>query len=115
METNQRNGNLHIKLNGIFTPDSAAKLTVLMSNNYLGKGNIFIHTDQVSNVSPGSQCAFNELVDLTTLPGEKIYLMGEKGLAICHNSGKVLVRKGRKGHGSCGKCKNCNCKKKITP
>ncbi len=105
IDTDHRNGNLHIKVNGTFTTDTAARLTMVMAKSYPGKGNIFIHTDNISTVLPGSQGAFNDLVSLSTLPEDKIYLMGEKGLAICHNSGKVIVRKKRDGHGCCGKCK----------
>lgn len=93
INANQRNGNLHIKLNGPFTSDTAARLTMVMAKTYPGKGNIFIHTDNISAVSPESQGAFNDLVNLSALPEDKIYLMGEKGLDICHDSGKVIVRK----------------------
>lgn len=111
INANQRNGNLHIKLNGPFTSDTAARLTMVMAKTYPGKGNIFIHTDNISAVSPESQGAFNDLVNLSALPEDKIYLMGEKGLDICHDSGKVIVRKKRQGHICCGKCKNCSCNK----
>lgn len=114
IDTDQRNGNLHIKLNGSFNQDTAAKLTMVMMRAYQGKGNIFIHTDKISTVEPESKCAFNDLIGLSNLPEKCIYMMGEKGLAICPDSGKVIVHKKRQhSHGGCGKCKNCSCGKKA--
>ncbi|PIE73694.1 MAG: hypothetical protein CSA20_01850 [Deltaproteobacteria bacterium] len=109
IHADHRNGNLHIKLNGSFTTDSAAKLTMIMLRSYQGKGNIFIHTDEISSIDPSSKCAFNELIRCSALPGKNIYLMGAKGLAICHDTGKVIVRKQRPKGRRCGQC-SCKCK-----
>jgi hypothetical protein len=114
INTDQRNGNLHINLEGLFTPDTAAQLTMVMTKSYIGEGNIFIHTDQITDVKPQSKLAFNNLLGLSGLPKENVYLTGEKGLEISHDSGKVIVHKKQKkkhGHGGCGKCKNCTCHK----
>lgn len=113
MRIDKRKGNMHIKLDGSFTPDGAAKLTMLLSKSYEGKGNIFIHTDKITHIAPDSRYAFCDLLDLSGLPGEKIYLMGKKGLEFCHDRGKVIVaRKKQHGHSGCGRCKNCSCEKK---
>jgi len=110
INADQRNGNLHIKLDGMFTPDTAAKLTILMAKSYQGQGNIFIHTSGVSTVEPSSRHAFYNLLGVSGLPQDNIYLTGEKGMDICHDAGKVIVHKKKKhGHGGCGKCKNCSC------
>jgi hypothetical protein len=112
INTDQRNGNLHINLEGMFTPGTAAQLTMVMAKSYIGKGNIFIHTKRLTDVDPNSKFAFNNLLGLTGLPKENVYLTGEKGLAISHDSAKVIVYKKKKhGHGGCGKCKNCTCQK----
>jgi len=109
----QRNGNLHINLEGLFTTDTAAQLTMVMAKSYSGEGNIFIHTAQVTDVKPDSKLAFNYLLKVVDLPKENVYLTGEKGLDIGHDSGKVIVYKKKKhGHGGCGKCKNCTCHSK---
>ncbi len=113
IDTDQRNGNLHIKIGGLFTPDTAAQLTLVMTRSYVGRGNIFIHTAALTSVDPDSQFAFNNLLGMSGLPRENVYLTGEKGLEISHDRGKVIVYKKRKrGHGGCGKCKNCSCDKK---
>lgn len=113
ISTDQRNGNLHIKLEGLFTPETAAKLAIIMTKSYVGQGNIFIHTAMVTDVEPQSQFAFNTLMGQTDLPKEKVYLTGEKGIDISHDSGKVIVGKKKKHrHSGCGKCKNCSCDEK---
>ena len=108
----QRNGDLHIKIEGMFSTDTAAQLTMVMAKSYSGEGNIFIHTAKITDVEPDSKHAFNNLLGLTGLPKENVYLTGEKGLDIIHDTGKVIVYKKRtRGHGGCGKCKNCSCGK----
>lgn len=115
IDTDQRNGNLHITLAGQFTPDTAAKLTTVMIKMYQGRGdgNIFIHTSRVNNVSVNSKEAFSNLIGLSGLPKNNIYITGKRGLEISPDSGKVIVYKKKKhGHGGCGKCKTCTCQSK---
>ncbi len=111
INTDQRNGNLHIQLAGLFTPDTAARLTTVMAKTYQGKGNIFIHTSKVTEVSADSRYAFSNLLAMSGLPRDNVYLTGEKGLDISQDATKVIVRKKKQGHGGCGKCKNCTCHK----
>lgn len=112
MQISKRNGNLHIYLEGLFTPAIATRLTITMARTYQGKGNIFIHTDKTTEVAPGSKYAFTNLLGMSGLPQDNVYLTGENGLEICHDTGKVIVRKKTKhGHGGCGRCKNCSCNK----
>lgn len=116
INTDQRNGNLHIKLKGMFSPETAAQLTMVMAKSYIGTGNVFIHTAQITDVKPNSRSTFNNLLRFIDVPKEKVYLTGEKGFDIGHDSAKVIVNKKRKkkhGHGGCGKCKNCSCNKKA--
>ena len=116
INADQRNGNLHIKLKGMFGPETAAQLTMVMAKSYIGTGNVFIHTAQITDVKPNSRSTFNNLLRFIDVPKEKVYLTGEKGFDIGHDSAKVIVNKKRKkkhGHGGCGKCKNCSCNKKA--
>ncbi|HHD57300.1 MAG TPA: hypothetical protein ENK89_06465 [Desulfobulbaceae bacterium] len=113
IDADQRNGNLHIRLNGHFTPDVAAKLTMIMAKTYQGKGNIFIHTEQITNVAQESRYAFHNLLDMSGLPQDNVYLTGKTGFEICHDTGKVIVHKETgHSHNGCGKCKNCTCRKR---
>jgi hypothetical protein len=109
INADQRNGNLHINLAGLFTPETAARLTTVMAKTYQGKGDIFIHTGKVTGVAPDSRYAFNNLLGMSGLPRDNIYLTGEKGLDISQDATKVIIRKKKHDHGGCGKCKNCTC------
>lgn len=113
ISSDERNGNLHIKLEGRFGVDTAMELTSHMSQKYRGSGNIFIHTAAITEVSSQSKEMFSSMIGVLNLPRENIYLMGEKGMDICHDNGKVIVRKKKShSHKSCGKCKNCKCQPK---
>ncbi len=107
----QRNGNLHIKLHGRFTPDVAAQLTMVMIKIYQGKGNIFIHTDMVTAIAPNSRYAFANLLKTSDLPRNNIYLTGKSGLDICCASLKFITRKEKK-QGGCGEYGDCKCSRK---
>lgn len=106
---NVRNGNLHIRLDGSFTIDTAAELATVMQNNYRGDGNIFIHTNRITEVHPASKVTFNNLLEDSPLPKSKIYMTGRKGLEISCDATKVIIHTKKKGCG--GKCKNCKCRK----
>lgn len=108
IQSDERNGNLHIKLNGGFSKDTAMAVTYHISRAYRGEGNVFIHTKDITEVEPQSQTMFKYMVGVLELPKDNIYLMGDKGKDICHDQGKVIIRK-KHGHGSCGRCKNCKC------
>ena len=109
IQSDERNGNLHIKLNGEFSRDTAMAVTFHISNSYRGKGNIFIHTKGVTAVAPQSQLMFKYMVGVLDLPKDNIYLMGDKGKELCHDNGKVIVHKKKHGNGRCGGCGNCKC------
>ncbi len=108
IEANQRNGNLHINLAGQFTTDTAYRLTTTMAQSYQGSGNIFIHTDNITDVDPDSRQVFENLMGMAVLPRENIYMIGSKGLEICPDAGKVIIHDKKK-HKCCGRCKNCRC------
>ena len=107
----QRNGNLHINVEGLFSPDTAAMLTTVMTRSYEGRGNIFINTERITEIAGGSKFALNSLVDICDLPAENIYYIGEKGFDLGHDKGKVIVRrKVKNSHGGCGgRCMNNEC------
>lgn len=108
IQADQRNGNLHIKLSGQFTTETAHRLTSIMNQQYQGRGNIFIHTEEITDVTPESRQAFGDLVGEAVLPREKIYMIGSKGLEICPDASKVILHDKKK-HTCCGRCKNCRC------
>ncbi|PIE65357.1 MAG: hypothetical protein CSA26_03265 [Desulfobacterales bacterium] len=107
----RRNGNLHIRIGGQFRPETAAMLTTMLSKNYEGRGNIFIHTGGIADIAPGATPALKKLMGICDLPSDKIYYIGELGLILGHDSSKVIVPKKRaNGCGCSGKCRSCKCK-----
>lgn len=110
--SDQRKGNLHVKLTGKFDDKRAFEVGHHIHDVYRGEGNIFIHTHDVTEIVPSSKVMFQHMLGVLELPKKNIYLMGEKGEHICHEEGRVIVHK-KKPHG-CGRCKNCTCGKKKT-
>ncbi len=110
VEIERRKGNTHIRLDGNFTPQGAARVVMLMAKNYEGKGNIFLHTEKITAIDANSRYAFEELLETSGLLSKHVYLIGEKGLKLCRDNAKVIIRKKKKSH--CGKCKNCTGRKK---
>lgn len=109
----ERNGNLHVKVHGRFGVDTAMELTSDISRRYQTGSNVFIHTSAITDVSPQSKEMFSSMLGVYNLPLNNIYLMGEKGKEICHDEGRVIVRKEAHGHKKCGgRCKNCTCNSK---
>ncbi len=57
----RRNGNLHITIIDSFTMGAAARLVASMDSCDNGQGNIFIHTEKISDIAPeGSRVIVNE-------------------------------------------------------
>lgn len=106
MHADHRNGNLHVNLHGDFTAETALRLTNTIARIYSGRGNIFIHTAQVTEIAPESRHAFAEQISMLGLPQEKMYLTGIKGLDISPDKGRVIVYEKRQ-KGCCGKCRAC--------
>lgn len=105
-----RNGNLHIRLNGHVSPAIAAELSSAIALFYEGKGNVFIHTANVTSIEPTSKSVLADHIKQLGLPCERLYLTGTKGLDLSPDNIKVIVYEKKK-KGCCGKCKECGCKK----
>lgn len=89
----KRNGNLHVKVKGRFGVDTAMEVTSRIARKYQTGGNVFIHTGEITAVSPQSREMFKSMLGVYGLPAKNIYLMGEKGFDICHEKGRVIMRK----------------------
>lgn len=113
IQVEQRNSNLFIKLFGPFSKNSAYAVTNAISQQYNGTGNIFVNVEKVAQVQPCGQQTFRDLLDYSTVPKNKIYLIGKKGIEFGINDLRIIIRKQKK---CCGNCKGCPKKaKKITP
>jgi len=105
-----RNGNLHINLNGHVSPATAIELSSAIALFYEGKGNIFIHTANVTTIEPASKHALADRLKQLDLPCDRLYLTGTKGLDLGPDNSKVIVYEKKK-KGCCGRCNNCGCHK----
>ena len=103
-----RNGNLHIRLNGHVSPAIAAELTNAIAMLYEGKGNVFIHTANVTSIEPTSRSVLADHIKQLGLPSERLDLTGTKGLDLGQDNSKVIIYEKKK-KGCCGKCKDCGC------
>ena len=103
-----RNGNLHIRLNGHVSPAITAELTNAIAKLYEGKGNVFIHTANVTSIEPTSRSVLADRIKQLGLPSERLYLTGTKGLDLGPDNIKVIIYEKKK-KGCCGKCKDCGC------
>lgn len=108
IDSDQRNGNLHITLSGEFSHDMARTVSYHIFETYRGAGNIFIHTNEITEVAPNSQAVFGQMVGLLDLPRDNMYLMGERGKDISYSRAKILLSKKKK-KGGCGSCGSCRC------
>ena len=108
IQTTLRNGNLHVQLEGQFTPATAEELTSAIAQVYRGKGNIFIHTAKITSVSPDSRNTFAQCINVSGLPQQNVYLTGSKGLDFSPDNIRVIVHKQKK-NGCCGRCRDCRC------
>ena len=103
-----RNGNLHINVQGAFTAEAASCLTHAIARSYLGKGNIFIHTARIIDIAPESRQILVKQLEALCLPLENLYLTGKQGLAISPDRCKVIVYEKKK-KGCCERCTDCPC------
>jgi len=103
-----RNGNLHINLNGPFSSAIAVELSNTIAMFYEGKGNVFIHTANVTSIEPTSKHVLAEHIKRLSVPCSHMYLTGVKGLAISPDNIKVIVYEKKK-KGCCGRCRDCKC------
>jgi hypothetical protein len=108
IQATERNGNLHIELQGHFSAATAAILTDSIRNTYRGNGNIFIHTAGIISVSPDSRKAFAARLMQAGLPSDKLFLMGTKGLDLSPEKVRVIIVPEKK-KACCGRCQNCKC------
>ncbi|WP_157469941.1 hypothetical protein [Desulfobulbus elongatus] len=103
-----RNGNLHINLNGPFSSETAVELSSTIAMFYEGRGNIFIHTANVTSVEPTSKSVLADHIKHLGLPCERLYMTGTKGLDMSPDNIRVIVYEKKK-KGCCGRCKDCGC------
>lgn len=106
----KKNGNLHFYMAGIFDTETALRSATLIYKSYCGRGNVFIHTKNLTTITDHSREMFSNMVSILQLPKRSIYFTGEKGFKICHDGGRVIVydkEKAKNKKGMLGGCKRC--------
>ncbi len=94
---------LHVRVEGLFTPSLAMELTAVLCNSYCGEGDILLHANGVTSVVSESREVFQELLDISGLPRERIWVVGTKGTEIVDDT--QVIRSGG------GGCSGCTCPK----
>jgi hypothetical protein len=112
LEASERNGNLHIRIKGVYADNTPYQLVDYMQQNYRGAGNIFIHTDKVTEVAGtgGLEGNRQDILAQTNLNKNLIYLIGSKAMALHFPCNKIIIPPPRKAR--CTGCKKCTCANK---
>lgn len=96
MISNTRLGNLHIHLEGEFDIATVKKVARCISNTWNGSGNVFIHTQKVTEIQPDSRQIFETMVGLYDLSKENIFFVGEPGRKLCREHDRVFISSSKK-------------------
>ena len=91
----RNNGNLHLRVAGIFDGSSAWQLVNLLHKKYDGKGQVFIDTNGLRDIYPFGCSTFQCQLNPRRLPANRLVFKGEKGLEIAPDGSKVIVAPGR--------------------
>ncbi len=86
---------LHFQVQGRFTPHKAMELvTAMHAASQQVKGNMFIHTAEMTGLEPGSGKVFAGLLKKYSLPVTDMYCTGEMGFHIMDDMGRLPVTGG---------------------
>jgi hypothetical protein len=101
----QRHGNLFITVEGDLSPEAAHALHAEIETRDKGRGNIFINTEKMGQVTEAGRDLLHGL--LARPNGGRIYFIGSQGFILSPDGGRVIVRKPKKAH--CNGCRKCSC------
>jgi hypothetical protein len=110
MKSRKSNGNLHLRLEGIFDGGSAMALTAALREQYMNCDRLFIDTERLEEVE--SFGAFVLQNFLRQFPGvsQRVIFKGEKGALMALEGQRVLrVKEHHHGCGCSGRCAECKC------
>lgn len=103
----KRNGHLHVKLSSSVTESYIEEVIPEIATQYTGGGNIFINTEKVESITSESARKFCSLIQRSSLPKNKLYMIGKHGFELGADQFKVIVRPPKKDR--CGGCKAGRC------
>jgi hypothetical protein len=105
----QNNGNLHLRLQGLFDGSSAWELINLIHGQYDGQGRVFVDTKGLAEVHPSGSQILQSNLDQGIIPFNNIYFKGEMGRELAPSGCRVLVQKILPSLKCKGRCRNCQC------
>ncbi len=107
-----RKGNLHIKIFGDFDTVAAQGVTSAITEQYKGRGNVFIKTAQMGAVLEAGAKVFRRNMGDCPVHHRNLFMVGKKGMEMVPDGSRVIIPPQKKS--KCGNCKNCQCRKGRT-
>jgi hypothetical protein len=107
----RRNGNLHVHPSGDLDGSSAFELIRLLGRKYDGKGEVVIDTCKLRKVFPFGSSTFEDNVNESRIPKNRISFKGEKGHELAPMGCKVIESSSK--HRCRGNCAGCPCANKT--
>lgn len=108
----ERNGNLHISIEGICSAETSQSLITCLRESYRGTGNIFIHTANVTGVTAEYRGIDQEALNGASLNKDQIYLIGSMAIGLDIPCNRIIIPPPRKqrcaGNGGCARGKRCS-------
>jgi hypothetical protein len=101
------NGNLHLRLHGLFDGSSAWDLINLIHGRYNGQGRVFVDTKGLAEIHPSGSQIFKSNLDQGIIPFGNIFFKGEMGHQLAPSGCRVLVHNKMPACKCKNKCKNC--------
>jgi hypothetical protein len=105
------NGNLHVHPSGDLDGSSAFELIRLLNRKYDGNGEVVIDTRKLRKVFPFGSSIFQDNVNESRIPRNRLSFKGKKGLELAPRGCKVIDVSSK--HTCCGKCPGCGCSTKT--
>jgi anti-anti-sigma regulatory factor len=109
MQIRKSMGNLHIRLEGVFDPDSATSLARVLLKEESDCHRFFIDTTGLRHVEPLGTEALHAMMQHSSHLSSRIIFKGSNGQIIAMEGQRVLIAKPSHGCGCAGKCKVCTC------
>lgn len=104
--TSERNGNLHVSIEGTCSAETSQLLITCLREHYRGAGNIFIHTADIAGVAADYRGIDQEALICASLNKDHIYLIGSMAMNLDIACNKIIIPPPRKkrcgGNGECG-------------
>ena len=107
IDSKQNNGNLHLRLKGLFDDSSAWELINLIHGWYKGRGRVFVDTKGLAEIHPSGSQVLKSNLDRGIIPFDNLFFKGEMGHQLAPSGSRVLIQNKIPACRCKNKCKNC--------